>query len=575
VTLLMVLFIVWMHSAAHSHELTIALSGDFNEDLVVDFTDFFLFADHFGLLLADNGWDPTYDLDANEHIDFSDFFIFADNFGAVGLPTEGEVAANDPSFMAAVFEPFSDVSTRFDSTYFYVESDGIPEHEMMVNITAWIAQVPLPQPYTGTNAWPIPLHPQYAENPVSIETDLQRGAIAIAANGIPIFNPLNASGLISKEIGELDDFGGHSGRADDYHYHTAPLHLESTAGSKPIAYALDGFAVYGSTESDGSVMEPLDQYHGHEASDGTYHYHGTDEYPYLAAAMRGAVNLDPNFAPPQTQIEPQARTQPLREQPHPINSDDLIITTLTTNGTDNGYLLEYSIGGMAGSVEYSWTDADLFTFVFNDVDGKTSTETFQREEIVQPPDPPTNDDGPSDDPGSTEESDPEPSTDAFALSSPAIENGVLLDEFKCEKKSSEDIEDSIPLSWSNVPSATKSLAIIMHHFPNPNDTDPSKANYYLLLWGIDTSVTEIAHGAADDGDWYMGSDKDGKAISYTSPCSQSAGTHEYTITIYALSETPATLPRASSLDVTYSVLLSALETVTVLGQTTLTFNDVN
>ena len=149
--------------------------------------------------------------------------------------------------MGATFAPYSNVATRFDDSWFYVESSGIPAHDMMVNITAWIAQVPLPQPYVGDNAWSIPLAPAYADSPISIETDLQRGAIGIAANGIPIFNPLNASGLISKQIGELDDFGGHSGRADDYHYHTAPLHLEATSGTKPIAFAFDGFAVYGST----------------------------------------------------------------------------------------------------------------------------------------------------------------------------------------------------------------------------------------------------------------------------------------------------------------------------------------
>jgi hypothetical protein len=158
-----------------------------------------------------------------------------------------DLTINDPTAMTAAFAPYTNkVSTRFDDTYFYVESDGIPEHQMMVNITAWIAQVPLPHPYNGDNAWSIPLSPEYAEDPISIQTDFQRGAIAIAATGIPIFNPLNASGLISKKIGELDDFGGHSGRADDYHYPAAPLHLENTAGN-PIAYAFDGFAVYGST----------------------------------------------------------------------------------------------------------------------------------------------------------------------------------------------------------------------------------------------------------------------------------------------------------------------------------------
>jgi hypothetical protein len=38
--------------------------------------------------------------------------------------------------------------------------------------------------------------------------------------------------------------GGHSGKADDYHYHIAPLHLQALIGAdKPIAYALDGYAI--------------------------------------------------------------------------------------------------------------------------------------------------------------------------------------------------------------------------------------------------------------------------------------------------------------------------------------------
>ena len=73
----------------------------------------------------------------------------------------------------------------------------------------------------------------------------------------------------------------------------------------------------------------------------------------------------------------------------------------------------------------------------------------------------------------------------------------------------------------------------------------------------------------------MGSDKDGRTVSYTSPCSQSAGAHEYTITIYALSQTPASLPKANSIEVTRDVLLEAIATVTVVDQGSLAFSDVN
>ena len=107
-----------------------------------------------------------------------------------------------------------------------------------------------------------------------------------------------------------------------------------------------------------------------------------------------------------------------------------------------------------------------------------------------------------------------------------------------------------------------------------DETNDSSETPSTNLTINDPGVTEIPHGEADDGNWYMGSNKDGNAISYTSPCSPSAGTHEYTITVYALSATPAGLPQANSLDVTYDVLLAAIETVTVLGKAELTFDDV-
>jgi hypothetical protein len=293
--------------------------------------------------------------------------------------TSGELvsATSNPATMKLAFDPYSTVSTNWDDNYFYVASNGIPEHQMMVGITAWIAQVPIPQQYTGSNAWSIPLNTKYAETPIAIEGQFQRGAIGIAVNGIPIFNPINASGVVSNDIGELDPFGGHSGRGDDYHYHTAPTHLESTSGNKPIAYALDGYAVYGSTEPDGSSMQTLDSYHGHEYTDGSYHYHGTDTYPYMIGAMRGEVTLEGDA--PQSQVTPQPHADPPRSgDPHPINGDNLIITDLVANSNEMGYVLSYTIGGVAGSVDYSWDANDLFTFIFNDVNGSTTTETFQR-----------------------------------------------------------------------------------------------------------------------------------------------------------------------------------------------------
>lgn len=166
---------------------------------------------------------------------------------------------------------------------------------------------------------------------------------------------------------------------------------------------------------------------------------------------------------------------------------------------------------------------------------------------------------------------PTPTNNAFTLTSIAVENGLLLSAYKCEPKVN-GIEKSIPLSWSNVPATAKTLAICMIHYPVPTDT--SNVSTYLTLWNIDKSVTGIPYGTANNGPWYMGANKDGNVISYTSPCSAGPGTHTYYITIYALSATPVMLPSQNSLSVNYKVLRNALSTVTIIDKATLTFNSI-
>ena len=160
---------------------------------------------------------------------------------------------------------------------------------------------------------------------------------------------------------------------------------------------------------------------------------------------------------------------------------------------------------------------------------------------------------------------------AFSLTSTAVVNDLLLDAYKCEPKVN-GIEKSLPLAWDNVPAGTNAFAMTMVHYPDP--TNLTNYNSYLELWGIDKSVTGIAYGKAGDGPWFMGPNKDLRSISYSSPCSAGPGTHQYTITLYALSATPASLPTQSSMNVTYPVLTSAIATVTVVGKATLVFNSI-
>ena len=55
--------------------------GLFGVDSRVDFDDFFIFADHFGLTAEDEMFDSAFDLVANNAVDLDDFFAFAANFG--------------------------------------------------------------------------------------------------------------------------------------------------------------------------------------------------------------------------------------------------------------------------------------------------------------------------------------------------------------------------------------------------------------------------------------------------------------------------------------------------------------
>lgn len=280
-------------------------------------------------------------------------------------------SVTSPSFIDSAFVPFKpNVNTFWDTTYFYIESKGIPStHSMMTGIVSWQQQVPIPQCYTGTNAWSIPLKPVIATTPVPVNAShFSRGAIAIAVNGVPIFNPYTNTGVDAYLDGQLDNWGGHSGRADDYHYHIAPLHLYgTTSATLPIAFALDGFAVYGAYEPDGSPMAALDANHGHYGSNGVYHYHGSSSAPYMIGNMVGQVTEDTTF-----QIVPQAQATAVRPPQNPLSG--AVITNCTSNGS-NGYILTYTLSGQTYQVNYSWSASGTYTFNYIDP-ANTTTATY-------------------------------------------------------------------------------------------------------------------------------------------------------------------------------------------------------
>ncbi len=278
--------------------------------------------------------------------------------------------------LAAPFAAFAPkVGVRWDEKYLYVEAKGLPDHPLMAGIKSWQQQVPIPQAYVGERAWRIPLHPVPAKEPMSAKTHFLRGAIALAANGIPIFNALNNRGDDAKKFGELDNFGGHCGKGDDYHYHDAPVFLEKTLGKgKPIAVALDGYPIYGFNEPDGGATGKLDDFGGHETKALGYHYHAQKVYPYINGGFHGEV------AEVDGQVDPQPSASHVRKEGSAYSQQPLrgaLIKDFVVGADGKSYALNYALNGKALSVKYTANADGTWTFIYSKADGSTETETYK------------------------------------------------------------------------------------------------------------------------------------------------------------------------------------------------------
>ena len=315
-------------------------------------------------------------------------FLTAVGFGALSLRSLAQtpiaIATTDAPALAAIFKPFaSRLELKWDADYLYVGSNGIPDHPMMIGITAWQQQVPLPQDYYGPNAWRLPLHPVKAVHPLSAKEGFFRGAIALAADGIPIFNPIKNDGHTDTFLaGELDQWGGHCGRADDYHYHIPPVFLEKIVGKgNPIAVALDGFPIFGSTEPDGTPVDPtvLDAFNGHDDSHGHYHYYSTKAYPYLNGGFHGEVAVAGG------QVDPQPRCIPIRPAGRPLPG--AVITDFSSPKPDT-YKLTYEVDEEQRHIVYSIESDGTYHFDFIDGQGGHAYEVYRRDHNGNHPPPP-------------------------------------------------------------------------------------------------------------------------------------------------------------------------------------------
>ncbi|MFN7681679.1 MAG: YHYH protein [Planctomyces sp.] len=505
------------------------------------------------------------------------------------------------------FKPFSDVvKTRSDDNFFYVESNGVPDHEMMVGITAWQQQVPLPQKYNGENAWRIPLNPVPAKEPMSAKNNFFRGAIAIAVNGVPIFNPIKNDGKTDTLLaGELDNFGGHCGRADDYHYHIAPVHLEKQTGAgKPVGWALDGYPIFGYQDPTAKDFAPLDAMNGHTGPDGQYHYHATKTYPYLNGGFHGEV------VERDGQVDPQPRAESPRPALPPLRGAKIVRFEQKQPGS---YVLTYDINGRSGTVGYTIAASGAVSFEFRSPDGETTKEEYQpraggrrppgggggggggggqkgggqkggggnrppgdrppggggggnrppgdRPPGERPPGertpgggggqrPPGGQGGrrpPRDAAGGPAAAKQHPQIGNMKLSSSSVSAaGRLSVDCTCDGKS-----QSPAIAWENAPEGTKSFVVSLWH------TAPDQEKSYWLLYNIPASVKSLPQNVRGVG---IAGLNDRKERGFDPMCSQGPGVKTYHITVYALSEelklNPGSTNRAAVVDAVKNIKLA-------------------
>lgn len=153
------------------------------------------------------------------------------------------------------------------------------------------------------------------------------------------------------------------------------------------------------------------------------------------------------------------------------------------------------------------------------------------------------------------------SAHALSLTSSTIDNnGLLPITYSCDGESV-----SPPVSWSELPSGTQSLAIIMDHEPGPGDL-----HWYWTVFNISPDVMEFKAGESMG---VLGSNEVNQLNEYAPPCSKGPGIKTYTIHLYALSqELDMDQLQSSSNNIVTAATLREAMTDLVLESATLTFN---
>ena len=221
------------------------------------------------------------------------------NRQALGNRRPASDLANSPKDhnLPAIYRQFTNVVEVYrDGDYAIIHTKDLPNHPSPY----YDRSNPLYARYDGTNpnfrinpnrieeqdlVFRIPLRPEKASN----HHTTPMGPFGVAVNGVVIFNQFAAGRkTLTFERNSFDQYNGHPAPTGEYHYHIEPLYLSKTAGRDAlVGVLLDGFLVYGPEENGKTITNhDLDDFHGHSGPtrdypEGIYHYHVTAEVPYI------------------------------------------------------------------------------------------------------------------------------------------------------------------------------------------------------------------------------------------------------------------------------------------------------
>jgi Raf kinase inhibitor-like YbhB/YbcL family protein len=118
-------------------------------------------------------------------------------------------------------------------------------------------------------------------------------------------------------------------------------------------------------------------------------------------------------------------------------------------------------------------------------------------------------------------------TELVVISDSFNSGGTIPRQFSCQ---GENV--SFPLSWSNVPAGTQTIAILMQDLDTPR---PGFTHW--ILYNIPPGSREIPGSITTDPvlpDGSVQGRNDAGTIGYTGPCPPAGKPHRYVITVYAL-----------------------------------------